>query len=149
MENSRERKEKKMYDLKRFIKAQEGAFEIALSEVKSGVKCSHWMWYIFPQIRGLGYSYTSYKYGIEDINEAKEYMKNDYLKNNLLSICGALLELETSDARAVFGFPDDIKLKSSMTLFEIASPEYDVFQKVLDKYFNGQRDDKTIELLKK
>ena len=136
-----------MYDLKRFVKAQESAFSTALYEIKSGEKCSHWMWYIFPQIRGLGLSSMAYKYGIEDINEAKEYMQNEYLRDNFLTICNALLELEISDPHKVFGFPDNLKLKSSMTLFAIATPEYDVFQKVLDKYFNSQKDEKTIMLL--
>ena len=107
------------------------------------------MWYIFPQINGLGRTEMSDYYAIKDLDEAKAYMQEPMLRSHLLEICEALLSLKTNDANKVLGFPDDLKLKSSMTLFSQACPEENVFQKVLDKFFNGVADQKTIELLKK
>lgn len=106
------------------------------------------MWYVFPQIKGLGKSDTAKWYAIKDLQEAKDYLNNEILSNRLEQICKALLELDCNDAYKIFGSPDDMKLKSSMTLFEIAAPENKIFKRVLDKYFNGERDQKTIELLK-
>jgi len=137
-----------MYDLNRFIKAQENDYEVALSEIKSGHKRSHWIWYIFPQIKGLGFSSTSEFYGLDGLAEAKEYIENDILRARLIEISEALLNLETSDARLVMGHIDDLKLKSSMTLFAEAAPDIDVFQKVLDKFFDGKKDERTIEMIK-
>lgn len=136
-----------MYDLERFIKAQEQAYELALSEMKSGHKRSHWIWYIFPQIKGLGFSSTSEYYGIDGLGEAKAYMENPILRKRLLEISEVLLTLPSSDAGNVMGYPDDLKLRSSMTLFAEAAPEFDVFQKVLDKFFDGEKDRKTLKKL--
>ena len=136
------------YDLKRFIKAQELDYEQALSEIKSGRKKSHWIWYIFPQLQGLGFSYASQYYGIEDIGEARAYMADSVLRTRLLEISDALLGLNESNPSKVMGYPDDLKLQSSMTLFAIATPECDIFQKVLDKYFHGEQDQKTVQILK-
>lgn len=136
-----------MYDLERFIKAQEQAYELALSEIKSGHKYSHWIWYIFPQIKGLGFSSTSEYYGIDGLGEAKAYMENPILRKRLLEISEVLLTLPSSDAGDVMGYPDDLKLRSSMTLFAEAAPEFDVFQKVLDKFFDGEKDRKTLKKL--
>lgn len=133
--------------LDRFIKGHNMDYETALSEIKAGRKRSHWIWYIFPQIHGLGMSRTSEIYSIESLDEAKEYMDNELLKNHMLEICNALLGLEESDPTKVMGCPDDLKLRSSMTLFAEATPEYDVFQKVLDKYYGGKRDKKTLEII--
>lgn len=135
-------------NLDRFIRAQDISFDIALAEIKAGRKQSHWMWFIFPQIDGLGFSSTAKLYAIKDINEARAYMENEYLRKNLITICNALLELETSDPDYVFGYPDNMKLQSSMTLFNVVAPDVDVFQKVLDKYFDGKIDERTIEILK-
>lgn len=137
------------YDLERFINAQNRDYEQALSEIRAGHKRSHWIWYIFPQMKGLGFSPTSEYYGVESLDEAKEYMKNAILEKRLLEICGALLALPSSDAGDVMGYPDDLKLRSSMTLFAEAAPDNPTFQKVLDKFFAGERDGKTLELLKK
>ena len=137
-----------MYDLDRFIKAQEQTYEQALSEIRSGHKRSHWIWYIFPQIKGLGFSFASEYYGIDGLGEARAYMENLILRKRLLEMSKAILELSSSDARDVMGYPDDLKLRSSMTLFAETSPEYSVFQKVLDKFFDGDKDIKTLELLK-
>ena len=136
-----------MSDLSRFIKAQETDYESALSEIRSGHKRSHWIWYIFPQIDGLGFSSTAQYYAIKDREEAEDYLKNDLLRERLVEISEALLQLESNDAGDVMGYPDDLKLRSSMTLFHEVAPEIDVFQKVLDKFFGGKPDQRTIELL--
>lgn len=135
-------------DLERFLKAQEKDYEHALNEIKNGRKTGHWIWYIFPQIAGLGFSSTSKYYSIKDKNEAIEYLKNKTLKNRLIEICEALLSLESDDATYVMGYPDDLKLKSSMTLFDEVS-DIDVFKKVLDKFYKGEKDEMIISLLNK
>ena len=135
-------------DLERFLKAQEKDYEHALNEIKNGRKTRHWIWQIFPQIAGLGFSSTSKYYSIKDKNEAIEYLKNKTLKNRLIEICEALLSLESDDATYVMGYPDDLKLKSSMTLFDEVS-DIDVFKKVLDKFYKGEKDEMTISLLNK
>ena len=136
-----------MSDLSRFLKAQETDYKRALSEIRSGQKRSHWIWYIFPQIAGLGFSSTAQYYAIKDRQEAEEYLKNDLLRDRLVEISEALLQLESNDAGEVMGYPDDLKLRSSMTLFHEVAPETEVFQKVLDKFFEGKPDQRTIELL--
>ena len=137
-------------DLNRFIEAQENDYEIALAEIKSGRKSSHWMWYIFPQFKGLGYSETSKFYAITDANEAKDYLNHPVLGTKLREITTELLQLEENDAYKIMGSPDDLKLKSSMTLFNaIDETKENVFEKVLEKFFKGNLDNKTINLLKK
>lgn len=133
--------------LERFVTAQEPDYETALSEIKSGRKRSHWMWYIFPQIEGLGKSEMSKRYGITDLTEATLYLGHPILGPRLVAISEALLELPEKSATAVMGVPDDIKLHSSMTLFA-SVPEADpVFSAVLKKFFDGQRDEATLRLL--
>ena len=134
------------YDLSRFIKAQEYDYPTALEEIRAGRKRSHWIWYIFPQHKSLGRSYTAKLYGIEDLGEARAYLANDLLRERLLEISRALLELPNQPVRAIMGSPDDMKLRSCMTLFQLAEPTCDVFQKVLDKFFGGEPDERTIEL---
>ena len=134
--------------LERFLKAQEGDYEIALSEIRAGRKQSHWIWYIFPQIKGLGRSGTSEYYGIDGMAEAKAYLENPILRGRLIEISEALLGLASDDADDVMGFPDNLKLRSSMTLFALADPDGKVFQKVLDKFFGGEMDERTMELLR-
>lgn len=136
------------YNLERFRSAQQNYYQTALQEIKAGQKRSHWMWFIFPQIAGLGYSETARYYAIRDMDEAKAYMEDDMLGKNLVEISEALLETESSDAQEVMGWPDNLKLKSSMTLFALAKPECEVFQKVLDKFFHGEPDQKTVEILR-
>ena len=138
----------KAYDLDRFIKAQEQDYETALKEIRQGRKRSHWIWYIFPQITGLGLSSISQYYAIASMEEAKAYMENAYLRDHLLEISKALLALDSSDPGRIMGYPDDLKLRSSMTLFAEASPEESVFQKVLDKYFGGEKDQRTLDILR-
>lgn len=136
-----------MSDLSRFHQAQKYDYDIALQEIKNGRKESHWMWYIFPQIQGLGYSSTAQYYAISDMTEAKAYLKDNVLRCRLVEISQALLDLPANDAMEVFGVPDNMKLRSSMTLFSMAAPEISVFQKVLDKFFAGQPDRRTLEIL--
>ena len=107
------------------------------------------MWYIFPQIAGLGCSSTAQYYAIANLEEAIAYRNDDILGSRLIEISKALLELESDDAYVIFGSPDNMKLKSSMTLFALADPDQEVFQKVLDKFFHGERDRKTIQLVSK
>jgi uncharacterized protein (DUF1810 family) len=133
--------------LERFKKAQKGDYEIALNEIKSGRKHSHWMWYIFPQIAGLGMTETSRFYAIKDIREATDYLMDEELGANLINICKALMELETNDPHAIFGTPDDLKLQSCMTLFEAVPATFPVFGQVLDKFYGGDRDQRTLQIL--
>ena len=135
------------YDLNRFITAQKESYAVALKEIKAGFKRSHWMWYIFPQIAGLGHSWMAKQYEIVNLDEAKAYMENDYLRNNLIEISQALLDCGNDDIGDIMGFPDNLKLCSCMTLFELAAPEEKVFGEVIDKFFDGNRDKRTLELL--
>ncbi len=138
-----------MNNLKRFTEAQYRDYEQALKEIKNGRKESHWMWYIFPQLKGLGRSYTSDFYGIENLDEAKAFLQDPYLGKNLQEIAAALLELDNDNATQIMGRPDDMKLKSSMTLFACADPENDLFEKVLEKFYNGHKDRRTLKMLSK
>ena len=133
-------------NLHRFIDAQSSLYQTALSEIKNGRKLSHWMWFIFPQIQGLGLSETARFYALANAQEAKDYLTHPVLGSRLLEICHALLELASTDAHAVFGSPDDLKLKSSMTLFASLGTN-PVFQQVLDKFCHGTQDDKTLRIL--
>ena len=135
------------YDIKRFLAAQERDYQTALSEIRAGRKQTHWIWYIFPQLKGLGMSATAKHYGIADLDEARAYLADKTLRGRLIEISQALLDLPGNDIRAVMGFPDDMKLRSSMTLFQQADPGCEIFRKVLDKYFGGKPDEKTIEIL--
>jgi uncharacterized protein (DUF1810 family) len=136
-----------MNDLKRFLDAQENDFERALAEIKRGRKQSHWMWYIFPQIAGLGFSSTSKFYSIKDVSEAEDYLAHPVLGARLIEISEALLEIEGKTANQIFGSPDDAKLKSSMTLFSALDNTNSVFQSVLDKYFGGAKDQRTLQII--
>ena len=137
----------KEYNLERFITAQKESYNIALSEIRSGEKRTHWIWYIFPQLRGLGRSKRSYDYGIEDIDEAKSYLANPVLGARLIEITRALLSLTDCNAYHVMG-SDDVKLKSCMTLFAQVSEKDSVFHKVLNKFFDGEQDNKTLSMIK-
>ncbi|WP_242065283.1 DUF1810 domain-containing protein [Trichocoleus sp. FACHB-262] len=135
------------YDLNRFVQAQERDYERALSEVKNGRKRSHWMWYIFPQFDGLGFSATSKQYAIKSVAEAKAYLSHPILGPRLIACGEAALNVEGRTAHEIFGSPDDMKLKSCATLFAYVSPEGSVFEQVLNKFFQGDRDQKTLDLL--
>ena len=134
--------------LERFVEAQARDYDTALREIRGGRKRSHWMWYIFPQLRGLGFSSTAQFYGLRDLREARDYMAHPLLGPRLIEISEALLGLETDNPSAFMGYPDDLKLCSCMTLFELAAPEQPVFAKVLEKYYGGRRDQRTLALLR-
>lgn len=132
--------------LDRFLVAQEHSYDTALREIRAGRKRSHWMWYIFPQIAGLGMSYTAQLYSIQDISEARDYIAHPVLGERLIEISRALLTLDSSDATAVMGYPDDLKLCSCMTLFKQVSDD-PVFSAVLDKFYGGRADTRTLAIL--
>lgn len=132
--------------LQRFIDAQASSYQTALAEIKNGHKRSHWMWYVFPQIQGLGISETARFYALQDVREAADFLAHPVLGRRLLEISQVLLGLASNDAHGILGSPDDMKLKSSMTLF--ASLESNpVFQQVLDKFYGGVLDEKTLRIL--
>ena len=133
--------------LDRFVEAQERTYQIALMELRDGKKRSHWMWYIFPQLRGLGMSSKSRVYGISGLDEAKAYLEHQLLSGRLYELCGALLEHKDKTAYEIFGDVDEMKLKSSMTLFALTSEDYTIFDEVLDCFFNGEMDETTVELI--
>ena len=135
------------YNLERFKKAQAGEYTLALEEIREGHKRSHWIWYIFPQLKGLGFSGMSDYYGIADLNEAKAYMADPELRTHLLEISSALLKHKGKSASEIFGYPDNLKVCSCMTLFSLAAPEEKVFREVLDAFYGGKADSKTIHLL--
>lgn len=135
------------FDLQRFVSAQERVYAPVLSELRSGRKQSHWMWYIFPQIDGLGHSSTSKHYAIKSQAEARAYLQHPLLGSRLVECAEIVSQITGRSALAIFGTPDDMKLRSSMTLFA-AVPESDpVFAQVLEKYFAGQPDRRTLDLL--
>ena len=133
--------------LQRFISAQANDYETALKEIKSGRKRSHWMWFIFPQIDGLGFSSMAQRYAIKDLNEAIQYLKHPMLGSRLVEISKALLGLPGNNATTIMGSPDDLKLHSSMTLFSLVPDADPVFDAVLKKFFNGQKDNGTLRLI--
>ena len=135
------------YNLQRFIDAQARDYRAALAEIRAGRKRSHWMWYVFPQFHGLGFSSTTVHFSIKSADEARAYLDHPLLGSRLRECVDALLALDGCSAHQVFGSPDDLKLKSSMTLFARVSPEGSVFEQVIDRYYDGQQDRMTIELL--
>lgn len=135
-------------DLSRFLRAQEGTFDQALSEIRGGLKQSHWMWFIFPQFDGLGFSETARYYAIHSVNEATAYLEHPVLGSRLRECMEAVLAIQGHSMLEVFGTPDDLKLRSCATLFASVSPEESVFQQVLKKHFGGVPDEKTLDLLK-
>lgn len=136
-------------DLDRFVGAQLETYDRALAEIRAGRKRTHWMWFIFPQIAGLGSSPTAQHYAIRSGAEAEAYLGHPVLGARLIECAEAVMALEGCSAAEVFGLPDDRKLRSSATLFAEVSPTGSVFERLLDKYFDGQRDEKTLQLLGK
>jgi len=135
------------YNLQRFIDAQKNVYPLALEEIKNGRKQSHWMWFIFPQIHGLGFSATSKLYAIKDNQEAEAFLKHPLLGSRLITISNELLKLNSNDAHTIFGSPDDMKLQSSMTLFSSLKNADPVFDLVLQKFFKGIKDRNTLQRL--
>jgi uncharacterized protein (DUF1810 family) len=135
------------YTLERFVDAQKEDYARAISELDAGRKRSHWMWYIFPQFEGLGASSTSRQYSVKSLAEAEAYLAHPILGPRLLACAEAVLRIEGRSAVAIFGSPDDMKLRSCATLFAAVSAEDSVFHRIIDRYFHGQPDDKTLRLL--
>lgn len=134
------------FDLERFVEAQQSIYNMALHEIETGKKRGHWIWYIFPQIKGLGHSYRSEFYGISCKEEAQAYWAHPVLSERLREITQALLDCDNPRAEDIFGYPDVKKVKSCMTLFDLVSPN-DIFERVLHKYYNGERCTKTLRRL--
>ena len=133
--------------LDRFVRAQDGVYERVLAELRAGEKRSHWMWFVFPQIAGLGSSPTAREYAISSLDEAKAYLAHPVLGPRLIE-CAELVRATAAPPSEVFGFPDDLKLRSSMTLFARAAPEVAVFGEVIDRHYGGEYDERTDNLLR-
>ena len=135
------------HDLSRFLRAQDTGYAQALSELRSGLKQSHWMWWVFPQFHGLAASPTSKYYSIKSLAEAKAYLDHPVLGSRLLECAETVLQVEGRSAAEILGSPDDLKLRSSATLFACVSSQGSVFDRVLEKYYRRERDDRTLRLL--
>ncbi|HEY1708803.1 MAG TPA: DUF1810 domain-containing protein [Rhizomicrobium sp.] len=135
------------FDLQRFVKAQDPVFGRILSELRAGQKRTHWMWFVFPQIAGLGFSAMAQRYAIQSLDEAKAYFAHPVLGARLRECSQVVLDVEGRSALAIFGSPDDVKFRSCMTLFEKAVPDYALFGDALKKYFGGERDAATLARL--
>jgi uncharacterized protein (DUF1810 family) len=136
------------FDLARFVQAQADSYDRALAEIRAGRKRSHWIWYVFPQIDGLGYSAMSRRYSIKSAAEAEAYLNHPVLGQRLIECCEAALGIEGRSALEIFGSPDDMKLRSCATLFEAVALPGSVFARLIDKYFGGERDGATLHLLR-
>ncbi len=137
------------HDLARFVRAQEGVYDQALAEIRAGRKQSHWMWYIFPQIAGLGVSATARRFAITSLAEADAYLRHPVLGRRLEEISAAAVAVEGRSALEVFGSPDDMKLCSCATLFACVAPTGSAFEQLLDRFFDGHRDAATLRLLER
>jgi uncharacterized protein (DUF1810 family) len=135
------------FDLERFVEAQEHVYDEVRRELRAGRKASHWMWFVFPQIAGLGQSPTSVRFAIASLDEAKAYLAHPLLGARLVECARLALDAEGRSAREIFGAIDEVKFRSSITLFARAAPGEDVFRRCLDKYFAGAPDDATLERL--
>lgn len=135
------------YRLERFVEAQARDYKSALYELKNGHKRSHWIWYIFPQFAGLGRSTTAQHYEIASLDEARAYLDHPMLGPRLTECCEAMLAVSGKSARDILGMPDDMKLRSSATLFASVSEPGSIFHQVLDRYFGGEADSKTLKLM--
>ena len=136
------------YNLQRFLDAQKSVYEQVCEELRAGQKRSHWMWFIFPQIQGLGQSSMAIRFAISSLDEAKAYLQHSVLGTRLRECSGLVAAIEGRSIDDIFGYPDDLKLHSSMTLFARTSTEDPVFQEVLQKYFHGEPDHQTLKLLR-
>lgn len=133
--------------MQRFIDAQNQVFDKVVEELSHGFKETHWMWYIFPQITGLGQSTTAKYYELQNIDEINEYINNELLMQRLYTLC-RILKKQTNSAEEIFGYPDVLKFKSSMTLFDYYK-QNEIFNELLEKFYQGQRDEETIKIIKK
>ena len=137
-----------LHSLARFRDAQEPLYRTALTELEAGKKRSHWMWFIFPQLKGLGHSAMAQRYAIADLAEAKRYLADPVLGSRLKECVEAVLKHPSLTAREIFGSPDDLKFRSCLTLFDAAAPNESLFRQALDVFYEGKRDPRTTELLK-
>jgi uncharacterized protein (DUF1810 family) len=137
-----------LFNLQRFLDAQASIYAQAIAEIRAGRKESHWMWFIFPQLAGLRSSEMAERYAIASLDEARAYLAHPALGTRLIEVVEAALGVNSSSARAVFGTPDDLKLRSCATLFAAASPPGSGFERLLEKYYRGEKDEKTLRLLK-
>jgi uncharacterized protein (DUF1810 family) len=135
------------HDLQRFVDAQERVYDQAVAELRAGSKATHWMWFVFPQLKALGRSGTALRYGIADLREAAAYWQHPLLGPRLKACTEAMLGVDGKSALQILGSPDDLKFRSSMTLFSRAAPAEPVFRQAIDKYFGGRADERTLELL--
>jgi uncharacterized protein (DUF1810 family) len=135
------------YDLGRFVRAQDSVYERVCQELRGGQKTSHWMWFVFPQLRGLGQSQMARTFGIAERGEAEAYLKHPVLGSRLRECTGLVEQVQGRSIVQIFGYPDDLKFRSSMTLFAAVAPGEQIFQDALDKYFGGEPDARTLELL--
>lgn len=135
-------------DLDRFLTAQAGVYETALEELRQGRKRTHWMWFVFPQLRGLGRSPAAHRFGIEDAAEARAYLQHPVLGSRLVECCEVLLEHSDESPEAIFGYPDYLKLRSCVTLFAFVSEPGSVFHRVLEKFYDGKPDEVSMEILR-
>jgi uncharacterized protein (DUF1810 family) len=135
------------YNLRRFLEAQEPVYGHICAELRAGRKRTHWMWFVFPQMRGLGHSSMAERFGISSLQEGQAYAAHPVLGERLRECCRLLLQIDSGDARAIFGFPDDVKLRSCMTLFGSAAPNDGIFRQVLEKFFEGEEDAATLRLI--
>ena len=133
--------------LDRFVQAQTLMYSVTLKEMQNGKKRSHWMWYMFPQLRGLGTSTMAHMYGISGLGEAKAYLAHPVLSGRLYELCGELLKHKDKTALEIFGDIDEMKLKSSMTLFALTSEDYTIFDEVLENFFDSEMDEVTVKLI--
>ena len=133
--------------LDRFVQAQTLMYSTTLREIKNGKKVSHWMWYMFPQLRGLGTSFMANMYGVSGLAEAKAYLAHPVLSGRLYELCSELLKHKDKTALEIFGDIDEMKLKSSMTLFALTSEGYTIFDEVLENFFGGEKDELTVKLI--
>jgi uncharacterized protein (DUF1810 family) len=135
------------YDLQRFVKAQDPVYDEVLAELRNGCKTSHWMWFIFPQIRGLGHSHMAIKFGIGSREESEAYLTHPILGPRLKECSQLVTQVEGRSIHQILGSPDDMKFKSSMTLFATIAPHEHIFSEALEKYFGGELDRLTLERL--
>ena len=138
---------KDVHNLQRFLDAQSNIYSQVITELQQGSKRTHWIWFIFPQMAGLGFSQTASYYGIKSIDEARSYLKQPILGERLRECVRLVLNVKGKTARQIFGSPDDLKFCSSMTLFQQASPDNSLFAKALDQYYQGKADTRTLQLL--
>lgn len=134
------------FDLQRFVAAQDAVLDVVLAELRAGRKRSHWIWFVFPQLAALGLSPMAKRYGLRSLSEARAYLAHPVLGERLRHCCGLLLQLEGVSAHQVLGHPDDLKLRSCLTLFQLAAPDEALFRECLERFYGGQPDGSTVEL---